>query len=129
MARAKRTPTLEDFQRIVRKLGRLLVALIDEQAPKKRNKAGWESGFIDLRWFGDIPNNVRSLIAKIRFTRTGSAGLDGVQVPHDIADLFESIGKLRLSVFAPIRYGLKVTVYPDAKPVVAFDENPACCVD
>lgn len=129
MARAKRIPSLEDFQRIVRKLGRLLVAFIDEQAPRKRKKAAWESGFIDVRWVGDIPNNVHNLIAKIRFRRANSATLDSVQIPDEIAGLFESIGKLRLSVFTPTWYGLKVTVYPDAKPVVTFDESPECCVD
>jgi hypothetical protein len=120
---------VDDFQRIIRKLGRLLVALFEEQARTKRKRPGWESGFIDVRWIGDIPDNVHNLIAKIRFTRTGSAKLDSVQIPYEISDLFESTGKLRLSVFTPLWYGLKVTVYPDAKPVVAFDESPECCVD
>lgn len=129
MGRAKRVPSVEDCQRVVRKLGRLLVALMDEQAPAKRKKVGWESAFIDVRWFGDVPNNVHNLIAKIRFTRTNSTKLDGVQIPHEISGLFESIGKLRLTAFTPIWYGLKVTVYPNATPVVVFDENPECCVD
>ncbi|HEY1189882.1 MAG TPA: hypothetical protein VGE74_19690 [Gemmata sp.] len=129
MARAKRIPSVDDFHRIIRKLGRLLVALINEQAPTKRKKVGWESGFIDVRWVGDIPDNVHNLIAKIRFTRANGTKLGSVQIPHEISALYEAIGRLRLSIFTPIWYGLKVTVYPDAKPVVAFDENPECCVD
>jgi hypothetical protein len=129
MARAKRIPTMDDFHRLIRRLGRMLAALFTEHAPTKRNRAGWESGFLDVRWVGDIPNNAQNWISKCRFNRPNSAKLESVRTTDEFDALCDQVGKLRLSLFTPLWYGLKLTVYSDAKPVVTFDENPECCVD
>lgn len=128
MAKSKRPPTDEDFQRWVRKLGRLVVAAVTEGVPRKgRKPVGWSSAFADARWTSDSASPMR--IAKVRVTLDTGKPFGGLRLSPEMAGVIDRLWGMRAALFPEPWWGLKLTVFPDAPLTLHLDRNPECVLD
>jgi hypothetical protein len=121
------------FQKLVRQLGRLMLAEADKGLAGKKSKrkakakaypSAWVSAFLDARWFSDA----EGYTAKLRFVLPDGS-LFGVQTTSDMSALLKKIWNVRKEDSFAAWFGLKVTVTPDRKIATDLDNDPKCVVD
>ena len=123
----KRPPTIADFQRLTRKLSRLVVARIAEALPANRKQPGWVSGFIEARWCSDTTGPWRT--TKLRALPPTGKQLVGMHTTDEMERLLGQLWAMRNVQLPDVWWGLKLTVFPEADPQLELNPDPDCVVD
>jgi hypothetical protein len=99
---------------------------VSEELPTKQRKLGWVSAFVEARWFSDTDSP--SWTSKLRVALSTGKWFGGVETTTAIENM---LGQLwaKKRAFPEAWYGLKLTVYPDAKPQLELNPDPNCVVD
>src|SRR5262245_51654481 len=99
---------MADFERLIRKLGRMVAARVAEVLSVKRKKSGWVSAFIEARWFSDTDSP--SWTSKLRVDLSTGKRF-GVETTTEIEDLLGHIWARKGTLFPDSWWGLKLTVF------------------
>ena len=126
--------TQQKFQKLVRKLGRLIRAVTDNglAVAKSKTKAKpqaktphWASAYLDARWFADAEGN----IAKLRVVLPNGKLYGLLRVTSDMQAVLRKVGSVREANMSERWYGLKVTVSFDGVVTTDLNNDPNCVVD
>jgi hypothetical protein len=125
----KRKQTLADFDKLTRKLGRLLVAEIDQKLAEERQngkfkETTWVSVYLENRW----PQAGNGCISKMRIYLSED-GILRVFLTSEILKLIDKIWAIQVDVFPNRWYGFKLTVTPPKNCQVDLNYDPDCYVD
>ena len=122
-----RPASIEDFQRLIRKLGRLLRALVTEKLSAKRKQRKWASAFIEARWTSDSDTPWR--LGRLRVVLPNNKRPTGIHSTDAMERILAQIAAMRDELFPDRCYGLKLTIFPDSPPQIDLNKDPDRAVD
>ncbi|MFO0823233.1 MAG: hypothetical protein U0792_08945 [Gemmataceae bacterium] len=126
--------TQKKLQKLVRQLGRLVLAAAETglngekgkaKAKPRNNNSLWVSAYLDARWFSDA----EGFISKVRVVLPNGDLYGLLRVTHDMKALLEKVWGLRKEDSFAQWYGLKITVNSDGVISTDFNNDPNCVVD
>jgi len=111
----------DQFNAIMIELAAALKDFVESELPEGK----WEVAFIDIR----APADSSGWTHKVRVERLDGSIEKSLTISGEIVSLFMDAWEIKDEAFLEKWYGVKVSVHPDGKFEIAYNQDPNCFED